>query len=456
MCWARARSQSGFTSIELLLAVLISSVGVISLIGTFDVSRRVTTYSEMKEAASHVAEQTMEELRALDYSELALNGAPVPTTSSDPNDAAYYVGGGGTTYRWNQSADAPDGHTEPLVIDAVDGQVPAAAEAWSDGRIGGQIHRYVTCAAATVEECDQGPDTSAYRRITVAVTVDNALGPQKPILLSTVVGNPETANGEGSNPLESPDTFCQDAQGNSVSCTGSATNGTVSTWYLYDTPATFAAREEIVGSHATHATVAPSGTCNGSSSTGCPVPDLMGMQQPPAPAVTPPVYNYSSEITGGTTPGGAVIRRDTTCDGTVTTSDNTKGHFWVTPPLADDMTLSGDAAMSLSTQTFNGATADAIVCVGFYNVPASISNLVASPPTLIGVAGYDNKNMSWPKTATSLGFGLDFLDSGFGATIPAGNRMGVRLWTSSSSGADLVFVYDHPLHASFLQVNESG
>jgi hypothetical protein len=230
----------------------------------------------------------------------------------------------------------------------------------------------------------------------------------------------------------------------------------VSTWYLYDTPATFAAREEIVGSHATHATVAPSGTCNESSSTGCPVPDLMGTQQPPAPAVTPPVYNYSSEITGGTTPGGAVIRRDTTCDGTVTTSDNTKGHFWVTPPLADDMTLSGDAAMSLSTQTFNGATADAIVCVGFYNVPASISNLVASPPTLIGVAGYDNKNMSWPKTATSLGFGLDFLDSGFGATIPAGNRMGVRLWTSSSSGADLVFVYDHPLHASFLQVNESG
>ena len=31
----------------------------------------------------------------------------------------------------------------------------------------------------------------------------------------------------------------------------------------------------------------------------------------------------------------------------------------------------------------------------------------------------------------------------------------MRLWTSSSAGADLVFVYDHPLHASFLQVNES-
>jgi hypothetical protein len=127
--------------------------------------------------------------------------------------------------------------------------------------------------------------------------------------------------------------------------------------------------------------------------------------------------------------------------------------MWITSPLAASMTLTGDAAMSLSTQTFNGATADAILCVGFYDVPASISNLVADPPTLIGVAGYDHHNQSWPATATSLGIGLDFLDSTFGATIPAGNRLGVRIWASSSSGADLVVLYDHPLHMSFLQVN---
>ena len=42
---ARARSQSGFTTIELMLAILISTVGVISLVGTLDFSRRVTTYS---------------------------------------------------------------------------------------------------------------------------------------------------------------------------------------------------------------------------------------------------------------------------------------------------------------------------------------------------------------------------------------------------------------------------
>jgi hypothetical protein len=447
---ARARAESGFTTIELMLAVLIGCVGVISLVGTFDVSRRVTTFSEMKEAAAHVAEQKMEELRAMDYGKLALNGSPVPVSSTDPKNPAFYVGGGGTTYRPDHQSPG----TEPLVIDAVDGQVPAAAESWSDGRIGGKIHRYVTCAGATVEECDQGPDTSATKRITIAVTVENSFGPEKPILISTVIGNPETAAGEGSNPLESPDTFCEDEDGTSIECS-QGVDGTVSTWYLYDTPATNATRQEIIGSHATHATVAATGTCSGATTSGCPVPDLMGIDQPPAPTVTPPLYNYSNEITGGSTPGGAVVRRDVTCSGTVTTTDNTKGHFWVSAPLADSMTLSGDAALSLSTQTFNGATADATICVAFYNVPASISNLVTSPPTLIGTAGYEHTT-SWPRTPTSLGIGLDFLDSGFGATIPAGNRLGMRIWTSSSSGADLVLLYDHPLHGTFLQVNESG
>ena len=446
--WARARSQSGFTTIELLLAVMIASVGVISLIGTFDVSRRVTSYSEMKEAASHIGEQKIEELLAFDYGELALNGSPTPSGSSDPDDPAYYLSG--ATYRPDHKSDA----VEPLVINATEGKVPAAAEAWDDGRIQGNVYRYVTCAAATVAECDQGPETTAYKRITVAVTVDNHLGPQKPILVSTLVGNPETANGEGANPLESPNTTCGDPN-NPVACSGGV-DGTVSTWFLYDTPATFGTREEIAGSHPTHPTVAPTGTCTGGDPSGCPVPDLMGKQPPPAPAVTPPLYNYSNEITGGSTPGGAVVRRDTGCQETVTTTDNTKGHMWVTSPLADDMTLSGDAALNLSTQTFNGVTADAMLCIAVYNVPGDISNLVASPPTLLGVPKpFSNNGLAWPKSATSLGMApLKFWDAGE-ATIPSGNRLGLRVWAASSSEADLVVLYDHPQHTSFLQVNQT-
>ena len=452
--WARARAQAGFTSVELLLAMMVGAVGIMALVGTFDISQRLATHSEMKEADSHVGEQAMEELRALDYGQLALNGDPSPASSSDKNNPAYYLGADGSgakTYRWDQRSDAPAGHTEPLVIDATTGAVPAAAEAWNDGRIKGKIYRYVTCSATTTAACDQGPDTSATKRITVAVTVENKLGPQKPLLISTVIGNPTTANGEGSNPLDSPNTQCEDG-GVLVECSGGV-SGTVRTWYMYDTPATAAAREEIAGSHPTHPTVAPEGSCSSSVTSGCPVPDLMSLEPPPAPVVTPPVYNYSSEITGGSTPGGLVIRRDAECGGSVTTTDNTKGHLWVSSPLSAPITLTGDAALSMTTQTFNGVTAAGMICVRFYNVPGNISNLVDTPPTAIGSAGYSLT--SWPKTPGSLTFAIDFLSGTEGSEIPAGNRLGVRIWAAASSSADLVVLYDHPLYPSFLQVNEA-
>lgn len=450
---ARARSEAGFTTVELLLAVMIGAVGLISLVGTFDVSRRLTSHSEMKEAAAHVAQQKIEELRTADYGELALNGDPSPAGSTDSTNPAYYLStnaAGAKAYRWNQKSDAPAGHTEPLVIDAASGTVPAAAESWTDGRIGGKIHRYVTCAATTVAECDQGPDTSAYKRVTVAVTVENALGPAKAVLVSTLVGNPATAAGEGSNPAESPNTQCED-DGVLVEC-ANGVSGTVKTWYLYDTPATQSARQEISGSHSTHATVAPSGTCTALDTSGCPVPDLMSVEPPPAPDITPPVYNYSSEVTGGSTPGGIVVRRDAECGGTVTTTDNTKGHLWVSAPVAAPVTLSGDAAMSVSTQTFNGVTGAAMLCVRFLNVPGDISNLVANPPAVIGSAGYSLT--SWPRTPASLGFAMDFLGTDPGVEIPTGNRIGVRVWVAASSAADLVVLYDHPFHPTFVQINE--
>jgi len=39
------------------------------------------------------------------------------------------------------------------------------------------------------------------------------------------------------------------------------------------------------------------------------------------------------------------------------------------------------------------------------------------------------------------------------ATIAAGRRLGLRIWPSSSSEADLVVLYDHPAHVSYLQVS---
>jgi hypothetical protein len=231
-------------------------------------------------------------------------------------------------------------------------------------------------------------------------------------------------------------------------------DGKVTSLYLYDTPGSSTTREEITASHSTHATVAPSGTCTTVTTTGCPKPDLMGTSPPPDSTVTPPLYSYSNEITGGTWPGGTVIRRDTTCSGTPSATDNTKGHMWVTAPLGAAMKLTGDAAVSLSTATFNGVSAAATLCVRFYNVGASLTNLVATPPTAIGTDSYSDT--AWPTTATQIGFTMNFLGTSPDYTIPSGNRLGVRIWVSSDSAADVAAVYDHPLYPSYIQVNEAN
>jgi Tfp pilus assembly protein PilV len=460
---SRARAQRGFTTIELLVALFVATTGVFALLGTLDMSRRLTTFSEMKEAASHIGQQKLEEIRSFDYDAIALDS--MPATSTVATNPGYYVGGGATpTYRWNQKADAPTPHTENLLIcTAVSadcpeiGSVPAAAESWSDGRISGKIYRYVTTVDDPNCTSTVCPSSTDYKRVTVAVTVDQADGPKKPILLSGLVADADSAPvGEvvdgTENPLQNPDTQCtQDDE--IVDCVNTI-DGKVTSYYLYDTPASNSSRQEITSGHESHATVAATGTCSGGTTTGCPKPDLMGESPPPDPTVTPPLYSYSTEITGGTWPGGAVVRRDTTCTGTPTSTDNTKGHFWVTAPLSAQMTVTGDSAINLSTATFNGVSASVTLCVRFYSVPNSITDLVASPPTEIGTDSISSS--TWPTAANTMAGTLDFRGSNPDYTIPAGNRLGVRIWPASSSGADIAAIYDHPLHSSYIQINEAN
>lgn len=453
---ARAGGEAGFTTIELLIAVFIAAVGVMALVGTLDMSRRLTSLSEMKEAAAHIAQQEIERIRTLDYDAVALDSTPA--SASDPAQPGYYVGsdGGSPTYRWNQKTDAGGDHTDRLVVDAAAGRVQAAPTSWRDGRLSGKVHRYVTEVddpACDEQTLCEGVD---FKRVTVAVTVANAEGPKRPVLISSIVTPGGGGSGSGvvdggANPLSSPDTKCNQG-GTLVSCTHSI-DGTVRSYYLYDTPATASQRQEISGSHPTHPTVAPTGTCTGAATSGCPVPDLMGGSPPPSSSPPPAVYSYSNEVSGGSWPGGAVIRRDTGCAGTPSSSDNTKGHLWVTAPLSSPMKLTGDAALSLSTATFNGVSATVKLCVRFYDVPGSIANLVAGPPATIGTDSHTQS--TWPTSATPIAFAMDFRGGEPDYTIASGRRLGLRIWVDSSSQADIAAIYDHQLHPSFLQINEA-
>jgi hypothetical protein len=176
----------------------------------------------------------------------------------------------------------------------------------------------------------------------------------------------------------------------------------------------------------------------------------MGASAPPGPP--PALYNYSNEDITDSYAGGRVLRRDTTCAGTPSSTDNTKGELWVTPPLAAQETLAGAAGLALYTQTLNGVAATVTLCAAIYDFsPAAVKNLKVTPPTLLGTSAYTPP--SWPTTPTPLSF--QFIFSNTPKVVPLGDSIGLRIWATAASTADIAVIYDHPLYPSELQLNSS-
>jgi type II secretory pathway pseudopilin PulG len=167
----RLSRDDGFTLVEILMAMLITSVGIIAVVSVLDHSRNLTTQTEKNEVASHRAEREIESASSLPFGEIGLVSLPVHSASQSSPD--YYVSG--ANYRWDQSGGAA---AEPLKP----GGSIQTTSTWADpvSRFSGEIHRYVT---------DVGGDDNV-RRVTVAVTV-NGPGLTKPVLISTLATNPK-------------------------------------------------------------------------------------------------------------------------------------------------------------------------------------------------------------------------------------------------------------------------
>ena len=370
--------EDGFTIIEALAALALMTTGIVALIGSIDKQRDLVTHSEKKEAAAHVAQREMEKVLALDYDKAAYPTGTTLSSNADVNHPDHYVSG--SQFQWDRNNSA---NVNPIVT-ASTGTITHGPDTWTSaptdsGRITGKVYRYVT----RVDDSDCRPvgscPSGAYRRVTIAVTVDGTGGPRVPTLLTAYVINPNDGpeGTEGGTFVE-----CLDENGTLAICKGTPNPYTF--WYLYDTPATSSStRQAVTGNHATHPTVASTGTCSGSSTTGCPKPDLMGTTEPPSGEL---LYNYSSDLTGSWL-GGRVLRGDTaSCNNTPSSTDNTKGQLWVTPPLATAKVLNGAGGLTIHAQNVGGVTSDQTLCMAFYDVPNSITNLVASPPTEIGRA----------------------------------------------------------------------
>ncbi len=191
--------------IELLVAVLILTVGLIGLIGAFDSARKLSLLSERRTAAAHRAQLEIERLQATPYEELSMISAP--SHSAETTNPDYYVKAGSPPeYQYGTGAT----EVEKLVI-ATKGECKSAGEKecgviasepkgrecshtigaceWKDGLLSGTVYDFVTWHndSGCATKCTATEKN--YKRLTVVATVKVPSGsrPVAPVRVSTLV-----------------------------------------------------------------------------------------------------------------------------------------------------------------------------------------------------------------------------------------------------------------------------
>ncbi len=180
--------------IEVLIAALVLTIGILGLIGAFNSGRKLTLLSERRTAMAHRAQLEIERLQTYPYGQLAL--ATAPAHSGEKANPDYYVAEGSEpTYQYGEQAT----ETEPLAVSAAQGVVAAAPSGrqcassvgaceWADGQVSGNVYDFVTWH--TDKNCGLGcPAKENYKRLTVVVTAKVPAGGREPapVRLSTLV-----------------------------------------------------------------------------------------------------------------------------------------------------------------------------------------------------------------------------------------------------------------------------
>jgi prepilin-type N-terminal cleavage/methylation domain-containing protein len=464
------RRQEGFTLVEILIATVLVAIGVLSTVGVMASAQKLSLVAERQTTLAHRAQRELERLQSLSYVSLAMTAAPAHST--DPADPDYYARTVGTfQYDRNDST-----KTESFAIDSA-GAIGPTGTPWTDGRLSGYVYDFVTWT--TDPKCGPGcPASNDYKRITVMVTLTGAAHPSKPVLVSTVVADPNAApagapKNSVQNPLDSPSTTCQvGTKSDGTPLLGPCSNGidgTPITNFLYDTKTLDSSnggdvttRQPITGDHATHNTLAPVQgllcTLVGFLLSGCQNPNLMGSTAPPASTPAPPVYKYSTDVSGAVYAGGQVLHKDVACSTPPSWAAGTnqnKGDFWVTNPLSSSTVLNGSGGATLYMQSATGVAVNATICLGVYVAPQTILGLLNTPPVQLGVLALANVNVPTVPTPVSFNFSGAFGTTGGlenTYTFVANKRIGIRVWIGASAG-DVALLYDHPQFASVVQVN---
>jgi Tfp pilus assembly protein PilV len=479
--------------VELLLAILVIAIAMLSTYGAYVASKHANHVSEVHESMTHLAQKELERLQAMPYNEIGLTSAPTP--SSNPTNPNYYVSNTPSascpSFQWNQSPGQTPGpsNTDLLIVAGATCNYPSQqyyavqpVQTVQEGPVTYTMSDFVTWVNDGL--CLPGvgcPLQYDYKRVTVEVTAVQPSSqrprwtPAAPVLASALLTDPHpvtvaVGNINASNPEDSTTATCM-LNGQQTTCNYGLSNQTANTFYLTNSLEANGYSPPTGNNPCMHYTdqlVPLLGLVNGCGSsnlgvctlllgvltnTGCPQPDLLNATAPPLSI--PQEYNFSPNLSASAS--GRVILRDSKASSCTATPSNDArtAEIWTTQPLGTQLDLSGSGGMTLYTSTLHGLSASVTLCIGVYLESPVLGlldplNLLGSSDSVqLGV--YAFTQAQWPAVPSPLSFTFNYMTAA--KLAAAGTSIGIRVWVTASSGDDIVLQYDAPSVASNVQIN---
>jgi Tfp pilus assembly protein PilV len=180
--------------VELLTAMVVLTVGVIALMLVFDSSRRLTNTNEKVNVLSQSAQQQLQKILSLSYSQIALSSNPTCTTGTKkPTDYVTGCTAGPFLFKYNGT------NTETVIVDTTNGQVAPTVSGSTPAPISGSrltwtLYDYVTATTdPQCSGCSTGSNSENFKRVTVIAyfnTGPTVTSTNSPVVVSSFAINP--------------------------------------------------------------------------------------------------------------------------------------------------------------------------------------------------------------------------------------------------------------------------